>query len=216
MEAIILNGIKAVLGIISDEIQAQLIQLASDWRRERWRIGDIANYVKASVYERGLDVSIMDVYKAIALCLNQEISARTVEYYSSLSEFFDYSIRDEFGELPHSHFAAARKFGDRWREVLELSASMMGQYGRPPSVEWLTAEFSKDGYTPPEPECTTIDEIRNYDDDVVVISGHEREGSREVMLVVLDGLYQLREHKMGEVVLGLVNALIRELERRID
>lgn len=210
------SSVGDIIKLLPDEIQAQLIQISCNWRTQKWWIGDIVNYLKALVRERAFDASIIDCYKAVAYLLNQEVSWRTVEHIGAIAAFYSDPIRVEFDDLPFSHFATAMKYGDRWREVLELSQFQMGEYGKPPSAEWLEWRMAGGvNIVPPEPGSSPeIPDILTESGETLLISEQGYGELGETRTVIVEAMTVLRRLiPFGGRLAKLVNEIIEELEK---
>jgi hypothetical protein len=70
-------------------------------------------------------------------------SGRRVREYAQAVQFYPAQAWTEFEVLPFSHFEFALAFGEKWRTILDASLLNMDRNGgRPPSVDWLQANFS--------------------------------------------------------------------------
>lgn len=110
--------------IVEDELQSELIQWRDVFRAGQFRIGDIALEIIEKASERGITIPDYRVDEAVSRFCGK--SPRTVRYYRETSAYYPQEIRQEFEVLPFSHFVFARTLGNRWREVLEFSASQPG------------------------------------------------------------------------------------------
>lgn len=135
---------KALLRLqVPDEFQDKLAQVAFNWKKDKFLIGDIRNSIKGIVGERMLPVSTPDIDDFIADCLNHEIEPRTVRYYAMLVDAFPIPVRDAYSILSHAHFAFAHSFAEDERiKVLDLARDRTEITGKVPSVDWLRAAYS--------------------------------------------------------------------------
>lgn len=179
-------GVRAVLKSIPMELEIELDSISLTTRRNRWRIGDIAAQLCDQVRQHQLEASEMEVYQAISIELNHEISARTVRWYASLSEFYSQETRDKYDILPYSHFELAMNHRLIWQDILDAAIKRM-EYtgGRPPSVQWLEAFFrgrilenQEADSDPSQPALDTIDEgnrlISSFDEPAEPEPGSEQ------------------------------------------
>jgi hypothetical protein len=130
--------------VVPESVQARLGAIAAQHRRDAWMIGDCTNEIIQVAQARPdlyPDIGEMEIYRAVAVMLNQEYSARTVRDYASIAAFYGPIVRDEFDLLPFSHFRYARTYGERWREVLEYSLAVAHENSHSPSVEFLEAKL---------------------------------------------------------------------------
>jgi hypothetical protein len=146
----------------------------------------------------------MEVYKAVAIMLEQEYSARTVRDYSAIAGFFNEQYRQSYDLLPFSHFRFARSFGERCIEVLDYSLAVTHENDRPPSVEFLEMKFNPQASLP---EDAPPEQDRVYQDDTDLVS-------QEITVnKALSALRQgVRILKLQEPVKSLVEGLLDELE----
>ena len=139
-----MNKSLEILKSLPDRTVIELQAIANDTRRHSWRIGQITNQI-IQVFEAELilysDWSRVDIYEAVAICLEHEYSAKTIRDFANLESIFTPAEQQQFSDLPFSHFRFAATLGPRWLDALELSAHQMGEQGRPPSVDWLYHQF---------------------------------------------------------------------------
>jgi len=148
-----MNKSLEILKSLPDRTVIELQAIANDTRRHSWRIGQITNQI-IQVFEAELilysDWSRVDIYEAVAICLEHEYSAKTIRDFANLESIFTPAEQQKFSDLPFSHFRFAATLGPRRLDVLELSSHQMGEMGRPPSVDWLYHQFFAE--TPEAPE----------------------------------------------------------------
>jgi hypothetical protein len=137
------TGLNLLILRVPDSIYNQLQAMSLRWKADRWTVGDITNQIKQQVKEHLLDCSIMDVYSYVSMALGEEISARTVEYYSAIAEFYPLEIRQEYDDLSFAHFALAMRYGSAWCDILHLALDLLELRGRVPSVAYLEAEYQR-------------------------------------------------------------------------
>ena len=135
------TGVAALKQAIPDEMQNCVISIGVRSSADKFTIGDIANSMKAIVREHGVDASVKDVYRFIAMLTSEDMSARLVEFYSGIALFCDYNMREKYDVLTFSHFAYARTWGDYAEKVLEFMMNYFSAYQRPPSVAWVENNF---------------------------------------------------------------------------
>jgi len=116
------------------------------------------------------ETGYMDVYRVVGELFGK--SGRRVREYAQAVQFYPAQAWTEFEVLPFSHFEFALTFGEKWRTVLEASLLHMDRNGgRPPSVDWLQANFS--GACQVGVDVNRIDaqneleDARIYDNDVL-------------------------------------------------
>jgi len=136
-----MSSVKLLMQLIPDDIQDLIISIGVSISSDKWRLGDLTNEIKDIVREHREDVFMPAVYKFISVLTSEQVSARAVEYYASLSGFYDRDIRDQYSVLSHSHFAKARTYESQWRDCLEFAMSYIDEFGRAPSVAWLDANY---------------------------------------------------------------------------
>lgn len=139
MNIITKAGLPLLSEIVPDEIMQALGVIAQNWKADRWTVGFIANELRRRVDADLLPVSAEDIYAWVAQGLNQEIEPRTVRYYAALEAFYAPEIRSKYSELPFSHFALAKSYGDAWERVLSLANEQRNRTGRTPSAAWVGA-----------------------------------------------------------------------------
>lgn len=147
------SGVAAVIYAMSEQLQSELSQIGDALDDNRWKLGKIANSLKAEVDKRRMEykdesgatrlVSIQDVYTACSIATNRKVSARTIAYYAMLEEFYPPDIRDRYDPLPITHFAFAHQFKERCTEILDLAYSKYELSGRMPSEEWLRLAWAE-------------------------------------------------------------------------
>lgn len=129
---------------IPDETLNELSAMANRWKLDYIRLGHITLKIIDWVEKdegQNLGFGVMDVYRAVASALNNEISERTVRYYTDVVKFFDLEIFEAYELLPFSHFAFAKSFDGKAFDVLDLAYSYTKTYGKAPSVAWLSVNF---------------------------------------------------------------------------
>lgn len=139
MNIITKAGLPLLSEIAPDEIMQALGVIAQNWKADRWMVGYIANELRRRVDADLLPVSADDIYVWVAQGLNQEIEPRTVRYYAALEAFYAPEIRSKYSELPFSHFALAKSYGDAWERALSLANEQRNRTGRTPSAVWVGA-----------------------------------------------------------------------------
>jgi hypothetical protein len=118
--------------IIDEVDQSTLASIRERMTRNYFAIGDIAaKYIEAArangftakALSDGTVVQVSQerIEQAIGTYVGR--SRRAVRYYYETAVFFPPAIRDEFEVLDFSTFVVARRFKDRWREVLEWAAA---------------------------------------------------------------------------------------------
>lgn len=159
------TGTKILYMSIPDEMRDILSSLASRWRADRWAVGDITNGIKAYVVQNRVVASMEDIHLFVSELLNSELRPRTVRYYARMSEFFSPEIREQYENMPHSHFALALQYESHWKEILEASQGEFYKYGKYQSVEWLERNICSAfvANEPPEIANPPIEESE-YDD----------------------------------------------------
>jgi len=126
---------------IPDSIQDAITAIGDNMSRDRWLLGDLINRIKLMVRDYKIDVTMPDVYRFVAGLTGEQVSARSVEYYASLSGFYMEEIREAYDVLTHSHFAKARVYEDHWRDCLEFMLSYKDEHNKPPSVDWVDRNY---------------------------------------------------------------------------
>lgn len=106
--------------LLSDEVQARLIEIRHSMTVDSFSVGDIATEVIQHAVKEGFKVTQEDIFNLIGGFVGK--TGRTVRYYHETARFFDVPTRQEFAMLNFAHFVVARSFGDNWREVLEYAA----------------------------------------------------------------------------------------------
>jgi hypothetical protein len=129
---------------IPDSIQNAIIAIGDNMSRDKWLLGDLTIQIKIMVRDYGIDVTMPDVYRFVAGLTSEQVSARMIEYYASLSGFYMPEIREAYGVLTHSHFAKARVYEDHWRDCLEFMLSYMDDHNNLPSVDWVEQNYHPD------------------------------------------------------------------------
>ncbi len=87
------------------------------------------------------ETGYMDVYRVVGELYGK--SSRRVREYVQIYRFFAPEVWTEFDVLPFSHFEFAMSFGEKWRIILDTAVQQMDRNnGRPPSVDWLAANFT--------------------------------------------------------------------------
>lgn len=137
-----LTGIALLRTVLPDEFAAQLGMIASNWKRDKFAIGDIRNSLKAMVDERLLPICAPDIDDFLSECLNHEVEPRTIRYYAMLSYAFPEPVREKYKSLSHAHFALANSYGDEAEKILKLAKDREEISGKVPSREWLKAAYS--------------------------------------------------------------------------
>lgn len=147
------SGVATVIYAMSEQSQSELSQIGEMLDDYRWKLGNIANSIKAEVEKNHLEyknengiskpVSFQDVYVACSILTNRKVSARTIAYYAMLEEFYPKEIRDKYEPLPMTHFAFAHQFKDRYQEILDLAYSRYELTNRMPSEEWLRIAWAE-------------------------------------------------------------------------
>lgn len=137
-----LTGIALLRTMLPEEFTEQLRLIATNWRKDKFAIGDIRNSLKAMVGERCLPITTADIDEFLSDCLNHDVEPRTVRYYAMVADAFPYSVRDEFSTLSFAHFAFAQSFGKEAKEVLFMAKDREETTGRVPSIDWLRAAHS--------------------------------------------------------------------------
>jgi hypothetical protein len=160
--------IKTLMNVIPDDTQNLIMAIGDNISNDKWRLGDIVNEIKDIVTEENIDASMLDVYGFVSMLTGQQVSARTVEYYASLSLFYDRLTRERYSVLSHSHFAKARTYESNWQDCLEYMMSYLEMEKRAPSVNWVDKN-----YNPPnkpimiddaeEMDCSTSYEKSKFD-----------------------------------------------------
>jgi hypothetical protein len=161
------NQIYRLRVAIPDSIQNAIIAIGDNMSHDKWLLGDLTNQIKLMVRDYGIDVTMPDVYRFVAGLTSEQVSARMIEYYASLSGFYMEEIREAYGVLTHSHFAKARVYEDHWRDCLEFMLSYMDDHNKPPSVDWVDRNYHPDNIQPieildPEHEVNYIGSKINY------------------------------------------------------
>lgn len=214
------SGVSLLYQVIPDEFQDRAIQRGENISRDKWGIGDDTNYIKQLVKDRLLDCSIMDVYTFMAQLLRDEVSSRTIEYYSGISAFYDVHTRAEYQPLSHAHFAYARQHGDDWLSVLNLAMDLLSQTGKVPSVSQVDFILMRRGgimqeipENPPAIESIPMRDEQTVESDYIssVISVPLKAAitALETLQRILAGLGRANQaEKLGEIV--------KELQDNID
>lgn len=116
--------------LIPDEVQERLIFWRDKFTEGSWDIGRICGNLIVRAAELGLEVKGIDGLKIPITNAQLDKAAgrflgktgRTVRYYRETVSFFPEGIEEEYPSVPFTHFAVARRAGDRWRDVIEHSA----------------------------------------------------------------------------------------------
>jgi hypothetical protein len=107
--------------IVPENEQNRLLYWRDKFKVGCFDIGDIACELVVRAAESGFRVTQSQVFDAIGRFCGK--SGRTIRYYYETSIFFPQEVRDDYEELPFSHFVFARSMGHRWEEVLEYAQS---------------------------------------------------------------------------------------------
>lgn len=137
-----LIGVALLRAILPDEFSEQLRLIATNWKRDKFALGDIRNSLKAMVDERLLPIATPDIDDFLSECVNHEIEPRTIRYYAMIAYAFPEPVRSEYAMLPHSHFALAQSYGEKSKLVLDLAKDRELVSGKVPSAAWLRAALS--------------------------------------------------------------------------
>jgi hypothetical protein len=137
-----LTGVALLRTVLPDEFSSMLSRISSNWRKDKFAIGDIRNSLKAMVDERLLPICAPDIDDFLSECLNHEIEPRTVRYYAMIADAFSEPMRAEYSMLSHAHFACAHTFGSKAELVLDLARDREFVSGKVPSCDWLRAAMS--------------------------------------------------------------------------
>ena len=169
-----MNKSLEILKSLPDRTVIELQAIANDTRRHSWRIGQITNQI-IQVFEAELilysDWSRVDIYEAVAICLEHEYSAKTIRDFANLESIFTSAEQQKFSDLPFSHFRFAATLGPRRLDALELSAHQMGEQGRPPSVDWLYHQFFAE--TPEQPDAQYPETVLSEGQDTDILDASE-------------------------------------------
>lgn len=135
-----MNTKKILDQIIPDNVRDRCVYIGQTLSRGNWETGDIANFCKALVRERGYEINDMEIYQYLAdLEGSSESSVRHAAYVAA---FYPEPVRSDFEVLPFSHFQYAMQFRDGWRDVLETSLrGIETNGGKPRSLRWLSSLF---------------------------------------------------------------------------
>lgn len=109
--------------IVPDQYQHRLMAIDFAFTVGFFEMGDIANdcleAAAMAVKTKRIVINQNDVFAAVGYFCRR--SARTVRYYAETCRFYPREVRKEFEDLSFSYFVLARKFGERWRDVLEFA-----------------------------------------------------------------------------------------------
>lgn len=212
------TGTRVLYASVPDEMKDILSGLASRWRADRWAVGDITNGVASYVDANHVVASREDVYFFVSELLNNELSPRTVRYYARMSDFFAPDIRDEYSELPHTHFALALKYEAHWKEILDASLNEFYKWGKCPSTEWLEANICNKFVStePPEEVNPPVDvdeedELENKESEVNASHPFIRG-----FLKALSGLTKLVETYVNKDSAKRIISLVESLEDELN
>ena len=144
--------------LLTNEAQAELIQLADVQSRIEFRVGDIVSESLSWNVQNQKAVSIMELYSAVGAFAGK--SARTVRDYHSVAVFFPPKAREAYSVLRFDHFRQAMTLGPNWEEALMWACEQVDVLGRPASVDAMVAQFQPGVEQEPEPEYpeTVVDE----------------------------------------------------------
>lgn len=131
----------AVLKIIPQDEIDLCIARGQRYSQEKWWWGNRTNLWVEYALAAGLELKIGDAQRALSQVSG--IPQRTLRYYADHARFFEPEIQEHYEILPFSHFATAKRFGDRWNEVLEESLDHLEKYQKLPSSEHLEWKFSR-------------------------------------------------------------------------
>ena len=111
--------------LIPDEVQERLIFWRDKFTEGSWDIGRICGDLIVRAAElrlevEGVPITNAQLDKAAGRFLGK--TGRTVRYYRETVAFFPPDIELDYPSVPFTHFAVARRAGDRWRDVIEHSA----------------------------------------------------------------------------------------------
>lgn len=125
--------------ILPPDTVSELITLGQSVSENSWRIGDIANECVVLNKLAGNDITHQDIYRAVGAFSGR--ASRTVRYYAEVADKFPKKIRAAYTPLSFSHFAFAMKY-THWEEILAYALANFDNYGRPATIDHLTAVFS--------------------------------------------------------------------------
>lgn len=152
---------KAFLELIPDDLQSEIIQIGTDWRRDKFRIAyvtlELVEIVKAgnfskfqkykTLYQEGQrpPVSVMAVYDGISVLLSREASPRTVRYWAGVLKHFPSEIVSNYDVLSFDHFAVASQAVDPTAALDLCLAQTVANSGIPPTADWLEDTLIRQG-----------------------------------------------------------------------
>lgn len=145
------TGVQIVpLSKLPDEVIEALIACKDAINRTCWEVGAIANLVydwAQRVNDENIryEVDKTQIYGMVGRVIGK--SGRTVRWYAETEIFYRVgalkALREEHNDLPFSHFAFARRFGEKGaEEVLVHSLTLAEEQGYPPSVDRLEMDFA--------------------------------------------------------------------------
>lgn len=135
------SATSAILKIIPQDEIDLCIARGQRYSQEKWWWGNRTNLWVEYALAAGLELTKGDAQRALSQVSG--IPQRTLRYYADHAKFFEPEIQEHYEILPFSHFATAKRFGDRWNEVLEESLDHLEKYHKLPSSEHLEWKFSR-------------------------------------------------------------------------
>lgn len=136
--------------IVPDDYQNALLYWRDTFSRGYFSIGDIANELCELSLLKDLPVTQQRIFDAVGKFCGK--SGRTVRYYAETSSFYPSKVRDEYEELPFSHFVFAKTLNDEWKDVLDFA-----KLSPHCSVEYLRRNFcfdQKESVCAPKTVCS--------------------------------------------------------------
>lgn len=170
-------GKKLILLEMSEDEQSEIMARGDQQSDDRWWLGDKGKRWAQNIKEYSLPCSVMDAYDVIAYLYADNVSGRTIRYYTEIATFYEEWARREYDVLPFSHFELAMRYDrENWQTTLEMSVKYMDAHnGKRPSAKWLEAalsgwldkknaeEFRESLPDELEAEMSTLDDMVQYD-----------------------------------------------------
>lgn len=185
----------AIRDFVSTDVEDALIQAGAELSANYWKIGRLViqaveqtELLRAAVIAGKVNLPRQKVDELMALTVAKIYahaatltgkSSKRIQEYVTCARFYPDEVVEAYGVLPFDHFDFARQFGERWRDVLDLSIRQIERnYGRPPSVDWLRAQFADD-----DPQGQTFEQVladhanAAYFEDTVSMVGNAEPGA---------------------------------------
>ena len=118
-----------VVRVLPEVVLEQLETAKGSLSDLRWTMGRLANICYSYVVANALPFSRVQTCAAIGHFFDDVRSMSSILRYAEAAEFYPDEIVEAYGFLPFSHFDYARRFGDRWREVLDESVRLADERG---------------------------------------------------------------------------------------